>query len=102
MTDQVAHDWTTPDAHRVLMVGLFRFLNRSIVDRQGIGTLPWIRDMAQKGRHRGTARLTESDVRDIRARAASGERLTTIAPKFGISESAASLIVSRRRWPKVA
>lgn len=34
-------DWTTPDAHRVLMVGLFRFLNRPSVGRQGVGSLPW-------------------------------------------------------------
>lgn len=36
-----ADDWTTPDAHRVLMVGLFRFLNRPSVGKQGIGSLPW-------------------------------------------------------------
>ena len=36
-----ADDWTTPDAHRVLMVGLFRFLNRPSVGQQGIGSLPW-------------------------------------------------------------
>ena len=34
-------DWTTPDAHRVLMVGLFRFLNRSNVGQQNVGSLPW-------------------------------------------------------------
>lgn len=41
MTQTDRDDWTTPDAHRVLMVGLFRFLNRPNVGRQGIGSLPW-------------------------------------------------------------
>ena len=38
---EIPDDWTTPDAHRVLMVGLFRFLNRPSVGQQGIGSLPW-------------------------------------------------------------
>lgn len=38
---EIPDDWTTPDAHRVLLVALFRFVNRPSVGRQGLGSLPW-------------------------------------------------------------
>jgi len=41
MSEDDVDDWTTPDAHRVLMVGLFRFLNRPNVGQQAVGSLPW-------------------------------------------------------------
>jgi hypothetical protein len=47
------------------------------------------------------ARLTDDDVRQIRALAATGVRHTEIAPRFGITRSAVTLIVERKRWAHV-
>lgn len=64
-------------------------------------------DMKSKGRQsRGEqlphARLTENDVRRIRAAAADGEQLGAIASAFGVNPSTVSLIVARKRWCHVA
>ena len=45
--------------------------------------------------------LTESDVRDIRSRAASGERQSLIAKSFGVTPQAINNIVHRRAWRHV-
>lgn len=70
------------------------------------------RDMVERGRHvavRGeakrNAKLTESDVRAIRAEYANPERTLSqkaIALRFGVDQSAISLIVTRKEWKHVA
>lgn len=62
--------------------------------------------MVRKKRHpRGSAKvdakLTESDVTDIRSRAASGDFQRDIAASMGVSQSNVSLIVSRKTWSHV-
>lgn len=68
-------------------------------------------DMGRKGRAGGpgmpgglhpSARLTEHDVRVIRARAQSGEVHRLIAADFGLCRSTVSYIVNRRLWSHIA
>lgn len=49
----------------------------------------------------GGTKLTDSAILDIRARIASGERVTEIARSYGISHSAISMIRSRKRWAHI-
>lgn len=55
-----------------------------------------------RGEACGKAKLTEDDVRAIRARRAAGEQLKSIAPDFGVSLSTVSLIVRRIYWRHVS
>lgn len=57
-------------------------------------------DRDMKGRH-GTAKLKPADIRSIRARRQTGERLRTIAGDFGIVESQVSDIARRLAWKHV-
>lgn len=68
------------------------------------------RDMLERGRQNnnpvrgeahGCARLTEDDVRAIRARRASGETQKSIAESFGVDPSTVGLIVRRQHWSHV-
>lgn len=64
-------------------------------------------DMMAKGRsHRGErqymARLTESDVREIRSAAERGENYWEIAKRFGIGRANVSQVVLRNTWKHVA
>ena len=66
-------------------------------------------DRANKGRnadHRGelsgTAKITELDVLDIRARHASGETKASITRDLGLSYMEVSRVISRERWAHVA
>jgi len=56
---------------------------------------------AQRGSANHAARLTEDDVRVIRARLAQGERGRHLAAEFGVAESVVSLIKSGRAWSHV-
>lgn len=63
-------------------------------------------DMVAKGRsNRGEARpqakLTEADVRAIRAACRAGEPVAHVATRHGVSESLVRGVVSRRRWAHV-
>lgn len=65
-----------------------------------------IRDCSRKGRmHTGEAnggsKLTENQVREIRARYASGERIYAIAGAFGVNQSCISMIVHRKSWKHI-
>ncbi len=65
-----------------------------------------MRDMVSRNRQTlGTknpqARITADDVRQIRALAASGTIHAEIAPRFGITRSAVTMIVERKRWAHV-
>lgn len=55
---------------------------------------------SQKGRNRTT--LVAQDVREIRKFAAEGVRYPAIAKQFGVSISAISMIVTRKRWGHVS
>lgn len=62
-------------------------------------------DMVRRGRvaHGSMrSRLTEDDVRAIRARAAAGDLMRVIAADFGISRPTVSRIVNRKGWLHVA
>jgi len=50
------------------------------------------------GTNNGHAKLTESDVREIRARRAAGETLRSIGDRFGICNQNVSFIAARRTW----
>jgi hypothetical protein len=54
-----------------------------------------------RGESHPCATLTEDDVRAIRVRVAAGESRTRVAFKMGLSYSAISLIVQRKRWSHV-
>lgn len=54
-----------------------------------------------RGERHWRARLTEAQVVDARARQASGETQASIAVDLGVSQSAISLLVSRKRWRAV-
>lgn len=53
------------------------------------------------GERHHNSKLTEDAVREIRALAAAGERVCTIARKFGITHTIVSPIVRRERWRHV-
>lgn len=60
-------------------------------------------DKVKKGRHArgeriGHAKLTGQQISAIRERYSGGEFQASLAAEFGVSQSAISLIVSRRRW----
>lgn len=57
-------------------------------------------DRDERGRH-GTAKLTPSDIRSIRARRAMGERLATLSHDFGVSIGQVSLIARRLAYKHV-
>ena len=68
-------------------------------------------DMVDKGRARGRAfvgeahglaKLTEARVRDLRRRAAAGERHEDIAREFGVSKSTVTMANIRQTWRHVA
>ena len=70
-----------------------------------------IADMMRKGRHGryvatvdqyGNARLTSAKVIEIRARAASGETVTAMAPDYGVHPETVRSAVARRTWQRVA
>ena len=67
-------------------------------------------DMARKGRstkgrftgeQHPMAKLSASDVRDIRRRAAAGESYTAIAARYGVAQTTASAIARRLSWGTV-
>lgn len=57
--------------------------------------------IGRRGSANSQARLTEDDVRDIRARAANGERQIDIAAERGVSKAAINDIVRRKNWAHV-
>ena len=67
-----------------------------------------MRDAAAKGRMRGwvyarrNRTLTEASVREIRRRAADGERGVSLAAEYGVSPQLISAVVLRHRWSEVA
>ena len=69
------------------------------------------RDCTAKGRHgytgspgeaNPTARLTESDVREIRALLAGGVKQTVVAARYGVNKSTVHLIKQGKHWRHVA
>ena len=68
-----------------------------------------MRDMRQKNRWRahigsghGMAKLTEEQIKDIRQRRMSGERLQLIAESYGVTKALVHQIVHRKIWKHVA
>jgi hypothetical protein len=66
-----------------------------------------MQDCAAKGRttigeRNARAKLTEDDVRQIRARRLAGESRKSIAEDYGIHPSAVTMIALRQRWKHVA
>jgi len=62
-------------------------------------------DRDQKGRaaqtageQNGYARLTETDVRAIRARVEAGETQASLGREYGVSKPCINSIVRRKRW----
>lgn len=62
-----------------------------------IGTRP----NTPRGEQVGSAKLTETDVREIRSRRASGESLKSLAKTFEIDASVISLISRRLAWKHI-
>jgi hypothetical protein len=62
-----------------------------------------VADMVSKGRQQrgersGKARLTETQVREIRAKYRDGVRVKDLATEYHVVHSAISSIISRRKW----
>jgi hypothetical protein len=55
-----------------------------------------------RGERHGNAKLTEADIRRIRARRAAHEPRATIAADYGIDPATVGGIYHRRRWAHVA
>ena len=58
------------------------------------GDTPW-------GEANGKAKLTEAQVRDIKARQASGERQADLAREYGVSRPTISNIIRGKRWRRL-
>lgn len=54
-----------------------------------------------RGEDSPSARLSEMDVKSIRARVAAGESQYSVAAAFGIKQPYVSLVVNRKRWKHV-
>lgn len=59
------------------------------------------RDRPMKGEAHGSARLTEDQVREIRARRAQGELPAAIGADYGIAATTVRGICNRHRWNHV-
>lgn len=66
--------------------------------RAGHHTAP---DKKARGTTNGSAKLTDSDVREIRRRRAAGQSLRSIGRAFGVSHKTVGLIVTGRAWKHV-
>jgi len=55
-----------------------------------------------KGMRSGTSKLTDDDVRKIRARRSAGESQTAIAKSYGVSQVAIHKIIAGKAWAHVA
>lgn len=58
-------------------------------------------ERVRRGAANSNARLTEEAVRDIRARAAAGERRQDIATRYNVSIVTVAAVVQRRRWAHI-
>lgn len=58
-------------------------------------------ELVARGETRTQAKLTDTKVREIRARAAAGESGRSLAREFGVSASIAGRIIRRERWTHV-
>lgn len=58
-------------------------------------------ELRARGERNGSARLTENDVREIRARVAAGERQSDMAQRFGVTSASVWQIVHRVHWAHV-
>lgn len=67
-------------------------------DRNGSRCRP---DRRPRGEENARAKLSEDDVRRIRARAETGEPSSAIAPDYGMNPTTIRRIVSGRRWAHV-
>lgn len=56
---------------------------------------------SNRGEGHGASRLTEAQVREIRARRAAGERNRDLGPIYGVNENTISNIVTRKKWRHV-
>lgn len=57
-----------------------------------------VREMQERGRGKGNARLTPEHVRELRERRAAGARQQDLAQQYGISDGQVSMIVRGIRW----
>lgn len=55
-------------------------------------------NVGPRGQRAGSSRLTETEVREIRARRENGEKLKSLAPMFGVSFQTISEIATRKTW----
>lgn len=81
-------------------VHLFLGTNRdNVLDKMAKGRH---HHMGAKGERSGTAKLTDEQVREIRARVAGGEVQRAVARSYGVGPMAVSRIVRGERWGHVA
>ncbi len=67
-------------------------------DHHGTHTHP---ESVHRGEEHPRAKLTELDVKRIRARCAAGESLRSVARAFGVSRTNIRMIIRRRTWAHV-
>ncbi len=58
-------------------------------------------DLRARGERHGSAKLCESDVKEIRRRFEAGETFRALADAFDVSESCIGLVLHRRTWGHV-
>lgn len=56
---------------------------------------------SKSGEDSGMAKFTEDNIREIRRRSSAGEKCTYLAREYGVSHSAISMIISRKRWSHI-
>jgi hypothetical protein len=76
--------------------------NLRIDTRSGNEADKFIHGTSARGERNPQAKLSESDVRDIRQRRVDGERVGSLAKAYGMSAANISTIVHRRSWKHVA
>lgn len=73
---------------------------RGIVNGKGWSHLP-LPEHGFKGQHRPPSKVTESQVREIRAASANGVSYKALAAIYGVSDHQISMIVRRKNWAHV-
>ncbi len=58
-------------------------------------------DRQARGERQGSSKMTESDVRALRALAVDGASVTSLAENFGVSRRNVRLVIARKTWAHV-
>lgn len=88
--------------YRIVWVDAERQIERKRRIREGDWPAPKVGDRIWTAQQRGNSKLTEQDVRDIRAAHAAGEYAKEIAKRYAVNEVSIGNIVNGITWRHVA